>query len=871
MKNAYQLSRQEVLEKLRSNEEMGLSEYEAEKRLAASGKNELARKKGAGLFSIFLDQFKDPMVIILVAAGSLSFFLKEVIDACIILSVIVLNAIIGVIQEYKAEKAIEALEQLSTPKAKVKRDGFIQTIDSSLLVMGDIVELEAGNYIPADMRLLSSHSLKVEESILTGESEAVEKDAAIVISEEMNIHDQKNMVFMSTFVTYGKAIGVVTASAVDSEVGKVAQMLENSEEDKTPLQKRLAKLSKILGISSLFVCMLMFSVYMLQGREFFDMLLISISLAVAAIPEGLPAVVTIVLALGVQTMSKQKAIVRKLHAVETLGSVSVICSDKTGTLTQNRMHVMEVYSCDQQEKGNEEMLQAFALCNNVHIQNDEVIGEPTENALVAYALSSGFDKRQLELNGERIYEIAFDSTRKRMTTLYRQKNAYVSYTKGALESILDLCSYVMIHHEKVLMNAARKESILKEARQMSAKALRVLAVAQKQVYNSRSRDLENDMVFLGMAGLMDPPRIEAKESIALCHKAGIGVNMITGDNPLTAFAIAKKLNIAKEEKEVLSGKQLDEMSDETLQKKISTYRVFARVTPQHKVRIVKALKANGEVVAMSGDGVNDAPSLKSADIGIAMGKSGTDVCKQASDMILSDDNFATIVAAVEEGRNVYLNIQKAVLYLLSCNLGEIMALFLASILMPNVVSTLNAVQILWVNLVTDAFPALALGVDPKDQFIMNEKPRSPKESLFAHGGTIFTIMNGMLIGTMTIVAFRFGLNTDERCAQTMAFMVLSISQLFHALNLTSRTHSLFEVGIFKNRWLILTIIFGIALQICVATLPIFQTLLKTTSLSLLQWGIVFLASISPLVLNELSKWFAKDNEIESIHLQMKGQ
>lgn len=867
MKNAYQLSREQILDKLKVNEENGLSEYEAEKRLAAAGKNELARNKGEGLFSLFLDQFKDPMVIILVVAGSLSFFMKEVIDACIILSVIVVNAIIGVIQEFKAEKAIEALEQLSSPKAKVKRDGFIKTIDSSLLVMGDIVELEAGSYIPADMRLLTSSSLKVEESILTGESEAVEKDASIVINEEVNIHDQKNMVFMSTFVTYGSAIGIVCSGAKDSEVGKVAKMLEDSEEDKTPLQNRLARLSKVLGLGSLFVCVLMFSVYMLQGREFFDMLLISISLAVAAIPEGLPAVVTIVLALGVQTMSKQKAIVRKLHAVETLGSVSVICSDKTGTLTQNRMHVMDVYSCDYNSSGNEEMLKAFALCNNVHVQKDELVGEPTENALVGYALTSGYDKRKLELDGERIYEMAFDSNRKRMTTLYRQKGSYISYTKGALESILDLCSYVMVDHEEVLMSAALKTKILEEAKRMSSKALRVLAVASKRVYNSRARDLENDMVFLGMAGLMDPPRPEAKKSIELCHKAGIRVNMITGDNPITAYAIAKNLNIANDVKEVLSGKELDQMSDELLQKKISFYHVFARVTPQHKVRIVKALKANGEVVAMSGDGVNDAPSLKNADIGIAMGKNGTDVCKQASDMILSDDNFATIVAAVEEGRNVYLNIQKAVLYLLSCNLGEIMALFLASILMPNVVSTLNAVQILWVNLVTDAFPALALGVDPKDQFIMNEKPRDPKESLFAHGGAIFTIMNGMLIGTMTIVAFRFGLNTDEKTAQTMAFMVLSISQLFHALNLTSRTHSLFEVGLFKNRWLILTIVFGISLQVCVASLPIFQTLLKTVSLNLMQWGIVFIASMSTLLLNELSKWFAKESEVKKLQLE----
>lgn len=855
---AYQLKNKEVLEKLKVSSTQGLSEYEAKKRLVSGGRNELEQKSKGSLFTLFLSQFQDPMVIILLVAGGVSFFLHEVIDACIILSVIILNAIIGVVQEYKAEKAIEALEKLSTPKVKVVRDGFIHVIDSSELVLGDIVELETGNYIPADMRLITCNSLKVEESILTGESEAVEKDADVVYEEELNIHDQKNMVFMSTFVSYGSAMGVVVSLAMQSEVGKVAAMLKDHEEEKTPLQKRLAKLSKILGIGSVFVCLLMFGVSLIQGRPFFDMLLISISLAVAAIPEGLPAVVTIVLALGVQTMSKRKAIVRKLHAVETLGSVSVICSDKTGTLTQNKMHVLDVYSGNLHQS-NEAMLKAFALCNNTHLQGDELLGEPTENALVAYALLEGVDKRELEKVSERLEEIAFDSSRKRMTTLYRHDGAYHSYTKGALESIIDLCTYVLIDGQQVLMTQMRKEKIYQEAEKMSERALRVLAIASKKMYTSNTSNLEANLVFLGIAGLMDPPRPEVKSSIAMCQKAGIRVNMITGDNPSTAYAIAKNLNIANSQKEVISGKQLDAMDEKTLQNKIDCYRVFARVTPAHKVRIVKALKANDEVVAMSGDGVNDAPSLKSADIGIAMGKNGTDVCKQASDMILSDDNFSTIVAAVEEGRNIYLNIQKAVLYLLSCNLGEIMALFLATLLMPNVISTLNAVQILWVNLVTDAFPALALGIDPKDKFIMDEKPRKSKESLFAHGGVVFTIMNGMLIGTMTIVAFRYGLNTSERMAQTMAFMVLSISQLFHALNLTSRSHSLFEVGIFKNRWLILTILFGIVLQICVASLPFFQTILKTVSLDLTHWIVILIASLSTIVVNELSKWFSKDH------------
>lgn len=854
----YRKTIQEIETACQSDLHKGLSEEEAQRRQKEQGKNILNKKKKVTLLQMFLEQFQDPMVIILIIGAIVSIFLKEYMDACIILVVIVLNAIIGVIQEFKAEKAIDALEKLSEPKAYVLRDGYLKEINSEDLVVGDIVELEAGRYIPADMRLLTSTNLKVEESTLTGESEAIEKQADIVYPDEMHIADQRNMVFMSTYVTYGKAQGMVVRCGMDSEVGKIARMLDETKEDMTPLQQRLAHLSKILGMLSLGVCAAMFVVAILQGRNLFDMLLLSISLAVAAIPEGLPAVVTIVLALGVQVMSKQNAIVRKLHAVETLGSVSVICSDKTGTLTQNKMHVVSSYANGMLQEVNDELLKGMVLCNDASISQNEVLGEPTETALLCFGEKQGFHKKDLDMKYVRVNEIPFDSNRKRMTTIHQHEREVVAYTKGALEKILAMCTSVWQDGKAVRMSNYEKQRILEASRQVSEDAQRVLALARKTLKSPYEDDVENKMCFIGFVGLMDPPREEVKDAIARCYKAGIRVAMITGDHPLTALAIARRLGIAKQETEVITGNQLDAMSDEELCASVKGYRVFARVTPQHKVRIVQAFKQNDMVVAMGGDGVNDAPSLKQADIGIAMGQGGTDVCKQASDMILADDNFATIVKAVEEGRGIYENIQKAILYLLSCNLGEIMSLFLAILCMPHVVSTLSAIQILWVNLITDAFPALALGVDPMEWDIMEQQPRNAKESLFAHGGWMFTILNGMFIGTITLVAFRYGLNSSPAIAQTMAFMVLSLSQLFHAFNLRSRTHSIFAVGLFKNKWLILTFLFSTALQIAVCQLPIFNFILKTVPLDMMSWGLVFGLSASVIFINEASKWFAKD-------------
>lgn len=854
---AYQKKKEHVLQSLKVKEESGLSTYEAKQRSIAYGKNELNKKKDIPLYVQFLKQFEDPMVFILLCACIVSIFLKEIMDACIILFVLLVNATIGFLQEYKAEKAIEALKKLSAPQVHVKRDGFIQKVDASTLVVGDIVILEAGNYVPADIRLLKATSLQVEESILTGESDVVLKDADIVYPNHCDPCDQKNMVFMSTFVCKGHAVGVVCACAKESEVGKIAALLNEEKKDKTPLQKRLALLSKYLGIVTIALCVCMFIIYRLQNRAFFEILLLSISLAVAAIPEGLPAVVSIVLALGVSNMSKQKAIVKNLPSVETLGSVSVICCDKTGTLTQNKMQVQKVLDATIKAKDNDAILQCMALCNNAAQSKDTWVGEPTEIALLQYVVK----KQAIETYTKtypRIHEIAFDSKKKYMISVHAYQNEYYAFMKGALEKVLERCSYYLKDDEICLLTLKHKEKIMEEATLLANASLRILAFAKKRIPYPEHLDENANFIFVGLCGLMDPPREGVKESVETCINAGIKVVMISGDNASTASAIAQNLNIIQNKQQVLTKTQLDMLSDVQLEQKIHQYRVFARVTPKDKVRLVNAFKKCGEVVCMSGDGVNDAPALKCSDIGVAMGKNGSDVCKQSSDIILSDDNFSTIVHAIEEGRNIYLNIQKAVLYLLSCNLGEIIALFLASLCMPDVVSTLHAVQILWVNLVTDSFPALSLGVDPKDRFIMQEKPRDSKESIFGKDGLIFTILNGTLIGTLSVVAFRYGLNTSETMGQTMAFMVLSISQLLHALNLTSSKHSLLEVGVFKNRWLILTIVLSIIVQISVCHIPLFQIILKTCALSLKAWMIVFALSFVVILVNEISKWVAKE-------------
>ncbi|HJF36091.1 MAG TPA: HAD-IC family P-type ATPase, partial [Clostridium perfringens] len=710
----YKKSKNEILQELDVDEKNGLSSTEALRRLEKYGKNKLETKKKKTLFKQFLSQLKDVMIYILIIAAIISAFLGEISDALIILLVIIINAVIGVIQESKAEKALDALKELSTPKALVKRDGSLKEILSEDIVPGDIVIIDAGRYIPGDLRLIDTANLKIEESAFTGESVPSEKDASFLPDKEIPIGDQNNMAFMSTLATYGRGVGVVVGTGMNTEIGKIAKMIEQEENDETPLQKKLSELGKILGFLAVGICILIFIISFFQGRDLLEMFLTSISLAVAAIPEGLPAIVAIVLALGVQRMVKKNAIIRKLPAVETLGSVSIICSDKTGTLTQNKMTVTTVYTNDSYIKESEFnlndnesklLVDCMVLCNDATYSEKSQTGDPTEIALLESPFKLNILKEKLEKEFKRIDEIPFDSDRKLMTTvnLVDDKKARV-FTKGALDSILSICNKISINGKLLDFTKEYKAKVLENSNIMSDKALRVLAFAYKDISkeNIVLDSLEKDLVFIGMVGMIDPPRLEVKDSIKLCKSAGITPVMITGDHKNTAFAIANELGIAEDISQAITGHEIDKFKEEEFNEKIINYRVFARVSPEHKVKIVKAFKSHGNIVSMTGDGVNDAPSLKAADIGVAMGITGTDVSKGASDMILTDDNFSTIVSAVEEGRKIYLNIKKSIVFLLSCNLGEILTLFTAILLNWN--SPLQPIHILWVNLITDSFP-----------------------------------------------------------------------------------------------------------------------------------------------------------------------
>lgn len=700
----YKKSKNEILQELNVDEKNGLSSTEALRRLEKYGKNKLETKKKKTLFKQFLSQLKDVMIYILIIAAMISAFLGEISDALIILLVIIINAVIGVIQESKAEKALDALKELSTPKALVKRDGSLKEILSEDIVPGDIVIIDAGRYIPGDLRLIDTANLKIEESAFTGESVPSEKDAFFLPDKEIPIGDQNNMAFMSTLATYGRGVGVVVGTGMNTEIGKIAKMIEQEENDETPLQKKLSELGKILGFLAVGICILIFIISFFQGRDLLEMFLTSISLAVAAIPEGLPAIVAIVLALGVQRMVKKNAIIRKLPAVETLGSVSIICSDKTGTLTQNKMTVTTVYTNDSYIKesdfnlnDNESKLlvDCMVLCNDATYSEKSQTGDSTEIALLESPFKLNILKEKLEKEFKRIDEIPFDSDRKLMTTvnLVDDKKARV-FTKGALDSILSICNKISVNGKLLDFSKEYKAKVLENSNIMSDKALRVLAFAYKDISkeNIVLDSLEKDLVFIGMVGMIDPPRLEVKDSIKLCKSAGITPVMITGDHKNTAFAIANELGIAEDISQAITGHEIDKFKEEEFNEKIINYRVFARVSPEHKVKIVKAFKSHGNIVSMTGDGVNDAPSLKAADIGVAMGITGTDVSKGASDMILTDDNFSTIVSAVEEGRKIYLNIKKSIVFLLSCNLGEILTLFTAILLNWN--SPLQPIHIL---------------------------------------------------------------------------------------------------------------------------------------------------------------------------------
>lgn len=870
----------EIAGELSTNLKSGLSEKEAVRRYEKNGKNELAQARKKSMLESFLEQLNDPLIYVLLVSAFVSFLLKEASDAVIILVVVVMNAVVGMVQEGKAQKALDALRKLASPHAVVIRDGRKREIEAGRLAIGDIVCLEAGCQVPADLRLFQTESLKVEESALTGESMPTGKDADFLADarRETALGDRKNMAYMSTIVTYGRGEGIVTAIGMDTQIGRIAALIHESREEMTPLQKRLGELGKVLSILSLLLCALLFGIALLQERNVFEMLITAISLAVAAVPEGLPAVVTICLALSVTRMVKVHTIVRRLPSVETLGAVSVVCSDKTGTLTQNRMKVMQyfvdgkIYERDRNAGGKEamqELLHGMTLCNDAVYEADSRMGDPTELALLEFASSYGLSRTELEREYPRGGELAFDSNRKMMSTFHRQGGRSMTYTKGAPDEVLKKCTGILVCGRARDIHEADKRKIREATRKMSSEALRTLAVA---VHYGGSEAKEEKLIFAGMVGMQDPPREEAAGAVAQFAEAGVSTVMITGDHVDTAYAIAERLGIAKSRTQCMTGEEMGKLDAGAFVERLDTVRVFARISPEQKVQIVKGFKERGGIVAMTGDGVNDAPSLKTADIGIAMGMNGTDVAKQASDMILTDDNFATIEKAIEEGRGVYENIRKSVIFLLSSNLGEIMTMFLA--VLCGLASPLKSSHILWINLITDSLPALALGVDKNDgRQLMKRKPRQPQESLFAGGGFARTCFYGVLIAAISLTAFfsipytvlsekelpftieNLGLLLQNeallRRAQTYAFTVLGMSQLFHAIGMRDMYQSVFRMNHANNPLMFAACACGFALQFAVTEVPFLIQAFGTVHLSGDEWIKLTMLAAFPLLGHEL--------------------
>lgn len=885
----HSLGTEEVLSVLKSDRNTGLTSKEAGKRCKHYGYNELQAKKKKSLVARFFEQFKDFMILILILAAFVSLFVSymqgepDFVDPVIIFAIIILNALMGVIQEAKAEKSLEALKKMSAPTAQVLRNGKEIVIPSRELVPGDIIFLETGNYVPSDVRLIDAINLKVDESSLTGESHPVEKNSSVKLNPNTIVGDRENLAFATGIVTYGRAKAIVTETGMNTQVGHIAKMIMNDETPQTPLQKRLEQTGKVLGIAALLICVIIFILGTIQGRPPFDMFMTSVSLAVAAIPEGLPAIVTIMLSLGVQRMAKKNAVVRRLPAVETLGSATVICSDKTGTLTQNKMTVTKIASYEREESlgsaFSHTILSLSAQCNDskLHVKKKKVeaIGEPTETALAIAAYQDGIDKTKLDLMQKRIFEIPFDSGRKMMTTVHEYEKeqsflslsdgaSYISITKGAPDVLLNYCSQIYRNGTLINMTRQNMNRILAMNQELTKQALRVIAVACKPLpqftapktgnLSQAKNELEHNLVFVGLIGMIDPPRPEVRDAVFTCKRAGIKPVMITGDHISTACAIGKALDIISKNTEAMSGEELDHVSDQELSSQIERYGVFARVSPEHKVRLVKAFQQKGNIVAMTGDGVNDAPALKCADIGCAMGITGTDVAKNAADMILEDDNFATIVSAVQEGRGIYENVKKAVHFLLSSNIGEIMTIFVA--ILFKLATPLVAVQLLWVNLVTDSLPAISLGVDPVDKDIMKRKPVPPSEGIFSNGLWSTIILQGMMIGALALLAYVLGCKVLP-CAslplgRTMCFAVLSLSQLFHSFNVRSN-HSLFKIGIFTNSRLVISFIICTLLQVTVITMPVLASVFQVVPLVPAQWGIVFALSASPILIVEIQK------------------
>ena len=844
----------EIERELRTNIKTGLGDKDVLIRQDEFGKNKIEEGKKESLLVKFINQFKDFMIIILIIAAIISAVVSylegtgDYFDSIIIIAIVIFNGIMGLIQEAKAEKSIEALKKMSAPVAKVRRNGKIFTVNGEDIVPGDIVILETGNYIPADIRLINTYNLKVEESSLTGETEAVEKDENEIFSDKkISLGDMRNMVFAGTAVVNGHAEGIVTNIGMNTEVGKIASMIITNEAPQTPIQKKLSEVGKVLGIACVVICALIFVIGVIKKISVVEMFMTSVGLAVAAIPEGLPAIVTIILSIAVTKMAKRNAIIRKLPAVETLGSSKVICSDKTGTLTENNMKVVEII-------GNKnKTLEYGALCCNCEINEGVVEGEPTEVAIVKEAVK---EKQNKVL--PRICEIPFDSNRKLMTTVNELENGkYRIITKGAPEILLGICDYYEENNTIHDMNSSFLSKIKNKNEKMAEKALRVLGVAYLDV-DIMPKEIEPDflekgLIFVGLIGMIDPPRKGVKEAVLACRRAGIKTVMITGDHITTAKAIAKDLEILKGRELAITGQELDKIPDSKLEKDIMNYSVFARVTPEHKVRIVKAFQKTGAVVAMTGDGVNDAPALKKSDIGIAMGLKGTDVAKNAADMILNDDNFVTIVDAVKQGRNIFDNIKKAIHFLIATNIGEIVTIFVGLLL--GVKSPLLAIQLLWVNLVTDSLPAIALGLEPPEKNIMNRPPRDSRKSIFAEGLMGKIVVEGFMIGMFTILAFFIGNKYyGIEVARTMAFISLGMLELIHSFNVKSE-ESIFKVGLFENKYLLGAFVLGTVLQLGIVFVPSLAEIFKLTQLNSTQWLITLAISIAPIIIVEVQKKF----------------
>lgn len=895
----YKGKKEEIVKNLGGNIEKGLSDSQVHQRIEKYGHNELEEKAKETLLSKIIAQFNDFLVLILIAAAVISISVGEVRDSLVIIAVVIINACLGIYQEGKAEKALESLQKLTSQTAKVIRNGELEVVLSSNLVPGDIVVLEVGDIVPADIRLVESSNLKIEEASLTGESVPVEKNSDEVYRKDMTLGDRGNMAYMSTIITYGRAKGMVVTTGHDTEIGKIATQIQSFDDELTPLQVKLNDLGKVLGIITIVICIIVFAVGILQGRQLMEMFMVAISLAVAAIPEGLPAIVTIVLALGMNRMVKRHAIVKKLLAVETLGSITVICSDKTGTLTQNEMTAVRIFSGSKiynvtgvgyeptgkfEEKGKEidinkskdlkDLLSIGLLANDADISSSDegftVIGDPTEGALVTLAHKGKIFKEVMNEKYPRIEEIPFDSNRKMMTSFHKNyiPGKVVSFTKGAPDIIIRRCKYISINGVKKPLNNKLRNELYEINKSFAKDALRVLALSYREFdrvpKDISSNIIENEMTFVGLVGMIDPSRPEAKGAIVKCKEAGIKPIMITGDYKDTAFAISKELGIAKSMNEVVVGDELDGLSDMELKEVVKDTSVYARVSPDHKVRIVSALKANGEIVAMTGDGVNDSMALKKADIGISMGITGTDVAKNTAEVILTDDNFASIVAAVEEGRVIYSNIRKFVFFLLSCNIGEIILVFVSILL--NLPIPLLPIQLLWLNLVTDSFPALALGMEKGEEDIMNLKPKDPDSHLIDRSMMVDIIVQSIAIGATSLMAYTWGLKAFPDSlvkARTVTFATLIMAELFRAYSSRSERHLLFEIGVFSNRTMLYATSLSFVLLLGVIYIPFLQPIFYTVSLELMDWAIILSFALFPLIISELYKSLFNKGQFET--------